>query len=169
MKTDLIDTNYVYNHRFFKIWKHYLLLYGALLIGLTMFDGAEIIKKYEFYISIFSKFFAFSAMILGLMNGWLFLRIGEVCITNEELVFDLKDSKKVIELKSINEVIFGKEYGKFYYLKIQKSELIVELDKNQLEELKSIFEELDIEIKHRHYMDKISQWFRNSTSRIKLS
>ncbi len=168
MKTDLIDTNYVYNHRFFKIWKHYLLLYGAILIGLTMFDGVEIIKKYEFYISIFSKFFAFSAIILGFMNGWLFLRIGEVCITNEELVFELKDSKSLIELKSINEVIFGKEYGKFYYLKIQKSELIVELDKNQLKEFKSIFEKLDIEIKDRHYTDKISQWFRNLTSRIKL-
>lgn len=168
MKTDLIDTNYVYNHRFFKIWKHYLLLYGAILIGLTMFDGVEIIKKYEFYISIFSKFFAFSAIILGFMNGWLFLRIGEVCVTNEELVFELKDSKNVIELKSINEVIFGKEYGKFYYLKIQKSELIVELDKNQLKEFKSIFEKLDIEIKDRHFMDKISQWCRNLTSRIKL-
>jgi hypothetical protein len=167
MKTDLIDTDYVYNHRIFKIWKELIFLYGTLLIGLTIFDGVETIIKYEFYIILFSHIFWFSGIIMMLLNSKLFLRIGEVSITNKELAFELKDSKKVIKLNSINQVIFGKEYGKFYYLKIDESELVMELDKNQLKELKNILEELDIEITHRHYTDRILEWYKKITSRNK--
>ncbi|WP_442266199.1 hypothetical protein ACSIGC_00350 [Tenacibaculum sp. ZS6-P6] len=168
MKADLIDTNYVYNHRFFRIWKECLLLYGILLIVLTMFEAANTIGKYDFYISSFSKFFVFSGMILWFMNSWLFLRIGEVSTTNKELILEFKDSKKVIELNSINQVIFGKEYRKFFYLKIQESELVIELDKNQIKELKNIFKEFNIEIKYRHYTDNISEWFKKITFRKKV-
>ncbi len=80
-------------------------------------------------------------------------------IIENELIIEQKTSKKVIKLNTLNEIIFGDEYGKFYYLKVLDSDFIIELNKSQVNELKNIFAKFEIKIRHRHFSDKISEWF----------
>ncbi len=159
MKTDIIDTNYIFNHRIVKAWRFLLLFYGIILVYLTMSKGFETLHEYEFIILILSKVFVVSGMIFFFANMFWYLRVGEIFIKENELTIKQNKSEKIIELNLIDEIKFGNEYGNFYNLKIAESDLIIELNKPQVAELKIILKELNIKIKHRHFTDRISEWF----------
>jgi len=164
MKTDIIDTNYVFNHRIVKIWRFLLLGYGITLIYFTIYSGFDRLHEFEFIVSILSKFFVISGMIIFFANMFWSLRIGQISIKNNELNIKQNKSEKIIELTNINKVTFGKDRGNFYYLKVADSDLIIELKKSQIAELKTILSELDITIKHRHFTDRISEWFNKKNT-----
>jgi len=161
MKTDIINTDYLYDNRIHKTWKNLILFYGISLIFLTTLNGFEILNQYENYeniISILSKIFLGFGILLFFLNLFLFSRIGRVEIEKNLLNIKLDGAEKTIDLNSINQVVFGKDSNNFFYLKIAESELIIELDKSQLLDFKSTLENFDINIKHRHLSDRMANW-----------
>lgn len=164
MKTDIIDTNYIFNHRIVKIWRFLLLAYGIMLIYFTTYSGFDRLHEFEFIVSVLSKFFMISGMTIFFANMFWSLRIGKISIKNNELIIKQNESEKIIELNKIDKITFGKERRNFYYLKVAESDLIIELNKSQIAKLKTILSELNVRIKHRHFTDRISEWFNKKNT-----
>ena len=161
MKTDIIDTHYVYNTQIFKVWKILMLFYGMILIYLTTIKGFDRLNEFEFIISILSKVFVTSGMLFFFANMFWSIKIGEILIKNDKLIIEQNESEKIIDLNLIDKVVFGKDRGDFYDLKISESDIVIKLSKSQLVKFKKHLTELNIEIKHRYFADRVSEWFRN--------
>jgi hypothetical protein len=140
------------------------LTYGIILVYFTTYTGFERLLEFEFIVLILSKFFVISGMIILFANMFWSLKIGEISIKNNELIINQNESEKIIELNKIDKITFGKERGNFHYLKVAESDLIIELNKSQIVELKAIFTELNIGIKHRYFTDRISEWFNKKNT-----
>lgn len=164
METDLIDTEYIMNHRIIKIWKTIILIYGILLIYLTSLGGTEKIAQYESMISISSTIFIISGLIIIFLNMFVYLRIGKFTLNNNVMTLNQNKNKSEIDLNTIDTMVFGKEYGKFYYLKVEQSDFIIELNKSQLTDFRKIIDDLNIDIKHRHFSDRIKEWFNKKNT-----
>lgn len=160
MTTDLIDIDYVYNHRLFKIWKGLLVIYGILLIFLTKDNGFETLIKYEYIITVVSQIFFISWIVIFILKTLMFSRVGKLSIDQDRFVIDLKDTRQIVDLNMVNEITLGKHSRKFYHLEVLDHDLVLELDKSQLNALKHILTQQDIKIKHRLLTDRISTWFR---------
>lgn len=120
--------------------------------------GFSILNEYHFLISTLSKVFMTSGIVFFFTNIFFFSRIGEIFIEENELIIENKKSQQTIDLNSIQEITIGKEYRNLYYLKILESNVIIELNKYQIVELKNILTGLNIKIKHRHFTDRIPEW-----------
>lgn len=155
MKTDIINSNFLYNSKIHKVWKSLFLLYGLLLIFFTTSNGFTTLNKYEFLITIISKIFIGLGLLFFFLNMFIFSRIGKIEVENNLIHITSEDSKKTIDLNSIEEVTFGKENNKFYYLKIADSELIIELNKSQYSDFKNVLNKFNVNIKPKHFTDRI--------------
>lgn len=167
MKADIIDTNYVYNHKFYNIWKTIILTYGVLLIVATAYSGLESLLKYNTIITISSTTIIVSIFIVILINAFLFSRIGQLTIKNETLKVSINDQITTLDLTTIDEIEFGKHDNKFYSLTVNQKTITVELHTAQLLEFKKTLELYNVKIKHHHFSDKLSHWFSKVTNRLK--
>lgn len=160
MTTDLIDIDYIYNHRLYKIWKGLLVIYGVLLIFLTKDNGFETLIKYEYLITVVSQIFFISWIVIFILKTLMFSRVGKLSTDQDRLVIDLKDNRQIVDLNMVKEITLGKHSRKFYHLEVLEHDLVLELDKSQLNALKHILTQQDINIKHSLLTDRISTWFR---------
>ena len=159
MKTDIIDTNYINNLAIIKVWKRIILVYGIWLIYLTSLNGVEKIYEYESIISITSNIFMISGLIIILLNTIIYLRVGTFDLKRDVLILNQNKKLRKIELDSIETIVFGKEYGKFYYLKVDQSDFVIELNESQLYDFKKIIDDLNIKIINRNFTDKLRERF----------
>ena len=166
MKADLIDTDYVYNHRFYNIWKTIVLAYGVLLILATGYNGIESLSKYNTIITMTSTCIVAYYFIITLANNFLFSRIGQLTIKDEVLKISVDDQITTLDLITIDEIEFGKHDGKFYTVVVKQNTITVELNTTQLLEFKKTLELYNVKIKHHHFSDKLSHWFSKNISRF---
>ena len=159
MQTDIIDTNYINNLAIIKVWKRIILVYGIWLIYLTSLNGVEKIYEYESIISITSNIFIISGLVILLLNTVVYLRIGTFVLNENVLILNQKKKVLEIELDAIKTIVFGKEYGKFYYLKVDQSDFVIELNESQLYDFKKIIGDLNIKIINRNFTDKLRERF----------
>ncbi|HIB36859.1 hypothetical protein [Mesonia sp.] len=159
MQTDIINTNYINNLKIIKVWKRIILAYGIWLIYLTSLNGIEKIYEYESIISSTSNIFIISGLIIILLNTIIYLRVGTFVLKRDVLILNQNKKVREIELDSIETIVFGKEYGKFYYLKVEQSDFIIELNESQLYDFKKIIGDLNIKIINRNFTDRLRERF----------
>ena len=160
MKTDIINTDFIYDHKFFKFWMVPAFVYGGLLVFYTTSLQFDNLIKYDSIIEIISNIFLISGILLFFANIIMFSRIGEMSILNEHLTIDINQTKEIINLEDVTKITLGKEERNFYYLKILEKEIIIELDKTKLSEFEKVMKDFNVKIKHRHFTDRISSWIR---------
>ncbi|MDO6814018.1 hypothetical protein [Tenacibaculum soleae] len=164
MKADIINTNYIFNHKIVKIWRITLLTYGIILISITSIYELKKIYEYELTISIISSFFMVTGFIITILSSFIYSRVGEFTFRENKIDLTLKESDLCFDLTQIEKLTLEKEYGKFYFFKINKTEFVVELNKSQISELKMTLNNLGIEINSRYFLKKIFDWFKKKNT-----
>ena len=95
---------------------------------------------------------------------FVYLRIGKFTLNNNVMTLNQNKNVSEIDLNTIDTIVLGKEYGKLYYLKVEQSDFIIELNKYQLTDFRRIIDDLNIKIKHRHFSDRIKEWFNKKNT-----
>jgi hypothetical protein len=168
MKADIINTNFIFEHKLFKFWKILFIIYGILLIYHTASGGIEKLYDYESTIKFLSNFFVLTGFLLFFANSFMFSRIGELIIKNNNLIIEKGKLEITIDLNKIDEVTFGKWQKNFYYIKLKNEEICLELKNEELIKFKETFEKFNIKINHRYLVERIIHWLRRRTKLLKI-
>ncbi|SDY05968.1 hypothetical protein SAMN05444411_1171 [Lutibacter oricola] len=155
MEKDIIDTNYIYHHKYYYLWKIPYLVYGGLLIYLTTNDSGinRLIENDKVFQSI-SGLFLFFIFVIPLLNTFLFSRIGKFKITDNEMFVQTDKIDKTIQLKEITNIEYIRSDNKFYDFKFDSLELTIEMTKTELREFESICKELGVHIEKKGFLKR---------------
>lgn len=146
IKTDIINTNYIFEHPYCKIWNTISIGYGFLLIVLTSKNNFDTLINYKSYISIGSTIVFSSYILLMLVNFFLFTRVGTFSINDEEIhiTHDDDDVSKVFKVSNVKSFAIENTSKKFYAIKIDDYNLTIELKKEQAKQLESMFSKAEV-------------------------
>ena len=155
MKLDIIEDNYINNHKYSHIWKWFLILF-LTIYSLKLFKLIELPELYE---TIFS--FSIGVVILvSLLNSFLFTRIGKFELIENTFISRINDNIKTIELDTIKSVKINTANNNHYNLIFDSDyEVMVEMKNGQLDEFKRICESNNIDIITSNFLKGIKKWF----------
>jgi len=146
IKADIINTNYIYEHKLYKYWRYLLILYAGLLIMLTSKTNFETILSYKEYIFIISEVFIFSSILVVLLNAMVFIRIGIFNIDEEEIHIKNGDEIKVYDISKVKSFAIEKASKNFYEIKIDGYKITIELKKEEAKKITTILSNADVSI-----------------------
>ncbi|MCO6357138.1 hypothetical protein [Roseivirga pacifica] len=159
MKIQLINTNYIFDHKLFKLWKFPVLFYGVLLIFKTAGRLNEL-QNHESLIEIISSTIIYSGILLFFFNVLMYSKIGELIIEGNSIIAKKYNGKEQpIDLHSLKSIRMGNDKGNFYSLQIGDREFEVIFSKNELIEFKQYLTQKNIEIKDKYWYERVRKWF----------
>ena len=147
MKIDVVDTNYIFGHKGFNLWKKCLLGYGIFLVLYTTGGSLDFLKSIHGIVPYVSQFFIATSFILVILNSVLFLRIGEVIIDETHLKIRTGEKELRYELATLNWLQLEKGYSECYHIKSEGFEVAVALNDIELKSFKETISALNIELK----------------------
>ena len=159
MKIDIINTNYIFDHKLFKWLRIPVILYGVFLIAKTS-NGLQDLSEYESVIEIISSIILYSCLVFVFLNAIIFSRCGELKITENTIHIDNKDQESTIKLESLNKVSIGKDQGKFYSIYINDIVIQVIMEKDEFSALKDFLKKNNIQVERKYLSDKITKWLK---------
>ncbi len=155
MKTQLINTNYIFDHKLFKLWKFPAMFYGLLLIFKTA-NGLKEMQEYENLISIISNCIIGTGFVLFFLNMFIYSKIGELILENGKLYIKKYNGKETeIDLSELDSLILGNDKGKFYSMTINNIEIEVLFDKKDLSEFTETLSRNGVELKNKYLYERI--------------
>ena len=155
MKIHLVNTNYIFDHKLFKLWKYPAILYGILLIFKTT-NGLKELQEYENLFRMISTCFISTGFIFFLLNMFVYGKIGELIVKNDKLfIKKYHDQVTEIDLEVLESVTIGKDKGKFYSVTINELQIEVILDKTDLENFTELLSRNDVVVKDMYLYERI--------------
>ncbi len=159
MKIQIINTNYIFDHKLFRLWKFPVLFYGIMLVFKTS-SGLKELQNYEHSLEIISNSIIYSGFLLFLLNQFVFSKIGELIIDKDKMTVKKYNGKEQdIDLHSLEMVRIGNDKGKFYSVQLNDNEFELILNKTELQEFMKLLTQKNIEIKNKYWFDRILNWF----------
>lgn len=138
MKIHLIEPNYVFNHKYFKIVKFFIGIYLLFLLRYTTYKTDDSLLKFESTVELVSMLFIILSSILILLNSILYSKIGKLHINYDTITLSKNGWVKTIDLKTIQSLRIERIHGKEYILKIDKMEFPIELNASEFNKLKQL-------------------------------
>ena len=155
MKFDIIKTDYVKTLKGFSVYFRVIAIVALIfmilnLSGINLFEGNQLINAIS--ISIIILFF-----IIQILNEILFIRIGVINFGDENIIIDKGGKRSKFDLSKIKNVEISSVQRKHYLIQaLPAFEEIIELNENELTQLKDYFNVNQIEFKRK----SIQNWMK---------
>ncbi|WP_400077957.1 hypothetical protein [Winogradskyella sp. R77965] len=155
MTLDIIQDNYINNHKYSFVWKWFIITFGIIYTLLVF----KIIELPELYETIFNLSLGI-VLIASLLNSFLFTRIGKLELIENILISRIDNEVETIKLNTIKTVKISSTNKNHYFLKFEPDfEVLVEMKNGQLDAIKQVLIKNKIEIIDTNFMSKLKNWF----------
>lgn len=160
LKVRIINTNYVFDHKLFKLWFIPTFMYGILLIFKTS-SGLTELQDYENLLKIISNCVIFSGIILVFINMIIYFKIGELVLDNDILFVEIYNGKQTrFELTKLDSITLVNKRGKFYTLTIGEIDYEVILDEKDLEMFREVLTRNQVVLKNKSTYFRVLKLFK---------
>lgn len=150
MKADIININYFNETKFYKILR-IIVIFFAVCFG--VYSGIDWfitpLDNYENYYYLFMQIFLGLVFLINILESILFTRIGTFEVSENMLVITNRETVNHIDLTTVNEVTIGKVAYRFYKLKINQDNIVINFTKMEIRAFSKLLESFNIKINRR--------------------
>ncbi|WP_046744337.1 hypothetical protein [Kordia zhangzhouensis] len=152
MKAAIINTNYFKETKWYRIWR-LIVIVGFVLFALDRL-AEQFYETYQTptYFSFIDITFVIVFIIGFILEYTLFIRVGMLKLVGNVLIIDQEENEQHINLTQVKKVKIQKTHHGFYIFEIDNVSLTVELTKEELNNLKAIFQKYRISVSHRRFL-----------------
>ncbi|SDY06201.1 hypothetical protein SAMN05444411_1177 [Lutibacter oricola] len=147
MTTNILENNYIFNHKYFKKLRWIGIFYFYFLLKITAFEPDESITDLKDEIAIISLILIVLLLVLFILNEFLFTRVGEIQISKNNVRLEIDDWIKDIDLTKVEKVELEFIKGIQYDLIIDNTKILIEIENYEYHLIEKLIPNLKVKNK----------------------